>query len=306
VTPLTLDDALEQLRLAYLSGDSERIEYAEKAVDKLDVPKEPPTLLGAALWYAEHGIPVFALIPGIKFPFKACDPCSDRPDTGPKCPGPHVCGHDQCHGVLDATTDPERLTRWWVAQPNANIGLATGYMFDVVDVDGPDGQMSRVKHWEDIFGQVDADNVGKVLTPRPGGMHIYVPPTGDANSTLIVPGTPSSTGTSCSRPRTTDEEWIVEPLLPARRMIALYSAPKAGKSLLMLEIAVAIARGTEVLGATPDRPRRVLYVDFENDPRGDVRTRLEAMDVGPDQLDNLCYLTFPSLAKFDTRRAPST
>jgi hypothetical protein len=95
VTPLTLDDALEQLRLAYLSGDSERIECAEKAVDKLDVPKEPPTLLGAALWYAEHGIPVFALIPGIKFPFKACDPCSDRPDTGPKCPGPHVCGHDQ-------------------------------------------------------------------------------------------------------------------------------------------------------------------------------------------------------------------
>lgn len=97
------------------------------------------------------------------------------------------------------------------------------------------------------------------------------------------------------------EEWIVEPILPARRMIALYSAPKAGKSLLMLEIAVAIARGTEVIGATtPDRPRRVLYVDFENDPRGDVRTRLEAMDITPGELDDLCYLTFPSLAKFDT------
>jgi hypothetical protein len=96
------------------------------------------------------------------------------------------------------------------------------------------------------------------------------------------------------------EEWIIEPLLPARRMIALYSAPKAGKSLLMLEIAVGIARGTTVIGTTPDRPRRVLYVDFENDPRGDVRARLESMDVGPDQLANLCYLTYPSLAKFDT------
>lgn len=96
------------------------------------------------------------------------------------------------------------------------------------------------------------------------------------------------------------EEWIVEPLLPARRMVALYSAPKAGKSILMLEIAVAIARGGQVIGTTVDTPRRVLYVDFENDPRGDIRTRLEAMDVGPHDLDNLCYLTYPSLAKFDT------
>ena len=47
----------------------------------------------------------------------------------------------------------------------------------------------------------------------------------------------------------------------------------------MLEIAVGIARGTEVLGVTPDRPRNVLYVDFENDPRGDIRSRLEAMDL---------------------------
>lgn len=96
------------------------------------------------------------------------------------------------------------------------------------------------------------------------------------------------------------EEWIIEPILPARRMVALYSAPKAGKSLLMLELAVGMARGVEVIGSKPDRPYRVLYVDFENDPRGDVRARLEAMEVKPGQLENLCYLTFPSLAKFDT------
>ena len=96
-----------------------------------------------------------------------------------------------------------------------------------------------------------------------------------------------------------EEEWILPPLLPARRMVALYSAPKAGKSLLMLEIAVGIASGREVLGVTPE-PRRVLYIDFENDPRGDVRSRLDAMEVGPDQLGNLCYLSFPSMAKFDT------
>lgn len=100
--------------------------------------------------------------------------------------------------------------------------------------------------------------------------------------------------------RETREDWIVEPLLPARRLIALYSAPKVGKSLLMLELAVAISRGTQALGARIDRPRRVLYVDFENDPEGDVRERLQAMQVQPDDLANLCYLSFPTLAHLDT------
>lgn len=95
------------------------------------------------------------------------------------------------------------------------------------------------------------------------------------------------------------EEWIVDPLLPARRIIALYSAPKVGKSLLMLEVAAAIARGTPVLG-TQTKQRRVLYVDFENDPRGDIRTRLEAMDLTADNLTDLCYLSYPTLAKLDT------
>lgn len=97
-----------------------------------------------------------------------------------------------------------------------------------------------------------------------------------------------------------DEEWIVEPILPARRLVALFSAPKVGKSLLMLEIAVAVARGQTVLGVTPDRARRVLYVDFENDPRGDVRTRLQAMGLAPEDLADLCYLSYPTLAKLDT------
>jgi len=96
------------------------------------------------------------------------------------------------------------------------------------------------------------------------------------------------------------EEWIVEPLIPARRLVALYSAPKVGKSLLMLELAVAVARGERVLGVVPDRPRRVLYVDFENDPRGDIRARLTAMGYGPDDLDNLVYLSFPQLSALDS------
>jgi hypothetical protein len=95
------------------------------------------------------------------------------------------------------------------------------------------------------------------------------------------------------------DEWIVEPLLPARRLVALFSAPKVGKSLLMLELAVAVSRGLEVMGV-PAMPHRVLYVDFENDPRGDVRERLRDMGQTPADLTNLCYLSYPRLAKLDT------
>lgn len=98
------------------------------------------------------------------------------------------------------------------------------------------------------------------------------------------------------------EEWIVEPILPARRLVALYSAPKVGKSLLMLNIAAEVAKGGHVLGVATGQPRRVLYVDFENDPRADVRSRLQAMGYTPDDLANLCYLSFPSLAKLDSAR----
>ena len=101
----------------------------------------------------------------------------------------------------------------------------------------------------------------------------------------------------------TEEEWIAEPLLPARRLVALYSAPKVGKSLLMLEIAANIAAGKPIF--SPDfqsRQAKVLYVDFENDPRGDVRTRLIAMGFTPDQLTDLYYLSFPTMAGLDSEK----
>ena len=98
----------------------------------------------------------------------------------------------------------------------------------------------------------------------------------------------------------TTEDWIVPPLLSARRLVALYSPPKVGKSLLMLELAAGIATGREVLGVTPDRPRNVLYVDFENDPRADVIPRLKAMGHAPDDLGRLAYLSFPNLAALDS------
>lgn len=98
-----------------------------------------------------------------------------------------------------------------------------------------------------------------------------------------------------------EQEWIVEPILPVGRLVALYSPPKVGKSLLMLEIAAAVATGRDVLG-NPTTAAIVLYVDFENDPRGDIRDRLQSMGYTPDQLDNLIVLSFPTLAALDSDR----
>jgi len=98
-----------------------------------------------------------------------------------------------------------------------------------------------------------------------------------------------------------EEEWLLEPLIPARRLVALYSPPKVGKSLLALEIAAGLATCRDVLGFRPAKPIRVLYVDFENDVRGDVIPRLKAYGYGPEELVGwLRYQSFPSLHALDT------
>lgn len=98
----------------------------------------------------------------------------------------------------------------------------------------------------------------------------------------------------------TEEEWILEPLVAYRRGVALFSPPKVGKSLLALEVAVGISNGSRTLGAMPDRPHRLLYIDHENDPLSDVRTRLQDMGYTPGDLGNLFYLSYPRMSPLDT------
>jgi putative DNA primase/helicase len=42
------------------------------------------------------------------------------------------------NGCKDATLDEQQIRKWWTTFPDANIGLATGYEFFVIDID-PDG-----------------------------------------------------------------------------------------------------------------------------------------------------------------------
>lgn len=115
-------------------------------------------LRDAALWYAAQGVLVFPCAVGGK-----------RPLTR--------------HGLHDASTDLEQVAAWWTSTPDANIGLPTGHLFDVIDIDGPQGLIA--------FGEVvdaggfDEPILARALTPR--GRHYYVHPTGDGNRANLLP-----------------------------------------------------------------------------------------------------------------------
>lgn len=93
-------------------------------------------------------------------------------------------------------------------------------------------------------------------------------------------------------------EWLVPDFIARGQAYALVSTAKAGKSLLLLDVAAAIATGRSALGCRPQPPVRVLYVDHENG-EFDIIERLRDMGYTPSDLDNLRYLSFPSMAPLD-------
>jgi Bifunctional DNA primase/polymerase, N-terminal len=106
-------------------------------------------LRDAALGYGSRGIPVLPFhytvphrgglqpVGGDHDPAMRRTGCSCR-DPGCGQVGKHPLGSLVPHGVKDATTNRARILAWWTRHPQANIGLATGHRFDVLDVDGPE------------------------------------------------------------------------------------------------------------------------------------------------------------------------
>lgn len=134
------------------------------AVELDRMPAKPtPSVVGAALWYARLGIPVFPLQAGTKVPLP------------------------RSRGVKDATTDAE-MVRAMFNRPGLNLGLATGHRFDAIDFDGVEAHTAWGERypggWEDAGVQV----LATVSTPRPGGMHVYLPATGAGNRAGFLPG----------------------------------------------------------------------------------------------------------------------
>jgi hypothetical protein len=120
----------------------------------------PVNLGGAALCYARIGLAVFPLQARSKIPTRGS------------------------HGCKDATTDEDRIIEWWTRRPDANIGIATGRLVDVVDIDGRTGRTSE-RHNRELFATLTV--YGRVNTPRPGS-HLYVPAQGVGNKAGLLPG----------------------------------------------------------------------------------------------------------------------
>jgi hypothetical protein len=147
-------------------------------------------LRDAALGYASRGIPVLPLhhpLPhrrdlqpvGGDHPLTsavAATGCSCR-DPGCGQPAKHPLGGLVPHGVKDATCNRARVLAWWTRHPLANVGLATGHLFDVLDVDGPTGEDAI----RAFAAEHDLRSSGPLVRTGGGGWHFYLIPTGLGN-----------------------------------------------------------------------------------------------------------------------------
>jgi hypothetical protein len=80
------------------------------------------------------------------------------------------------HGLKDATSDLGRLSQWWQRWPQANIGLVTGEVADVLDIDGPAGWAAVRRFTADHDLRLEGP-----LVRTGSGWHLYLTPTGSSN-----------------------------------------------------------------------------------------------------------------------------
>jgi hypothetical protein len=131
-------------------------------------------LLDAALAYAARGIPVFPVHWPRPAPGGVTLACSCRRGSACDRPAKHPLVR---HGVNEATIDPAQLGRWWRRWPHANLGLATGIVFDALDVDGPAGLAALRR----LARAANLRLSGPLVATGGGGWHHWFAPTGLGN-----------------------------------------------------------------------------------------------------------------------------
>ncbi len=133
----------------------------------LSLDPEPPTtgLLEAALRYAAWGLPVLPLVPAGKFPI----------------------GYLAPRGCHSASTNPKQIEWWWSRSPHANVGIATGTVIDVFDLDGPLAVQGWRQASKDTDGQ-ERDLPGGPVVVTAHGEHHWFASTGHGNRCKFLPG----------------------------------------------------------------------------------------------------------------------
>ena len=100
--------------------------------------------------YAAHGWPVFPCIPGEKVPV---------PGT---------------HGLLEASTDPDRIHSWWRNNPQRNVAVATGAPGpDVLDVDNHGEHGNGFAAFSQLKREGLVDEASAIVRTPSGGFHAY-------------------------------------------------------------------------------------------------------------------------------------
>jgi Bifunctional DNA primase/polymerase, N-terminal len=103
--------------------------------------------------------------------------------AGPACPDPGKHPRLATWPQL-AATDPTTVRGWWDRWPDANLGLATGRRFDVLDLDGTQG-MEALRA---ILQRHPLDHPGPVARSGGGGWHLLYAATGLGNRVRLLPG----------------------------------------------------------------------------------------------------------------------
>jgi hypothetical protein len=184
-------------RTAHCTDEARRRGYPVAlvtGVGRVTLPPRPAgggrrrTLREAALGYAARGIPVLPLhTPQLRPQRSNHDPavvamrCSCG-DAACDRPGKHPRTLLVPHGVVHATEDRKRIKEWWRRAPLANVGLATGHLVDVLDLDGPQG-VTALRRFATHHSWAPTGPL--VRTGR--GWHLYLRPSGTGPRNPIDP-----------------------------------------------------------------------------------------------------------------------
>lgn len=104
-------------------------------------------------------------------------------------------------------------------------------------------------------------------------------------------------------PNRPEREYVVKPFIAAGTSVAFVAPAGHRKSLILLALSLAVARGdAEFAGMPIPHSRRVFYVDMEN-TEDDLRERLASFGVTEaDTLDNFILISLPSMDPLDTAK----
>jgi hypothetical protein len=121
---------------------------------------EGATMLDHALKWVDRGFAVFPCRPRGKAPEWRLVPKDKGPDGEPI---------DGTGGFKKATRDPAVIRDWWGRIPNANIGVATGDGFFILDLDGDEAQ----RWFINACGRHGEPDPTLTVKTRPDRSHLY-------------------------------------------------------------------------------------------------------------------------------------